>query len=866
MNKIETINFSILRITNTAVESMNKKKLLLVTSLATAALTLTTFIYSKWSKRVEQGLARQMLDPSSSTPILLSPQKFVSSLCLLPPSRNGIVESPQMPKEWVEWIVSRTSYGDKVASIFSFHSARSAVLESPGNWGLKTLRKLTKTGVELRDSLSLILGQGSRSWQTLTSWEGLVGFWISLSRTRNDSPQFVYDVLFDCMAPATLFMLWQRIEGIRDLLLQTMPNSGSINFENHRAKVELLLLGITALLYWNKRKQCVYISDLTKRYVNFQESHKGLYLVPAYKRCLDEILSRHGSIVWYYPTYMHTNWNRQIGGMLAEMIATATSPRPNAQILEFDVAAFLSVHGKDGDSVRRGWQEALRQISGQDTWVVFSGFESLKNAIIPTFSREPMKDPATLELAREIKTAIESSKVRFILELTHQDKEQLEENPGTFLSALTCIQAPHLTMKEMEGLYTRLYSACDISYSLEPEDVKSVVKRLYPMLPSGSSNPFNMMATLEQCRVQESNSWIPYVSSKEEIEQAERWIEELQQQKQSLLRKIWHHRRGGYSNPFHLERELMLIQHVALPIYKRYAATLKRQYIKEVNLVSVFQKRLRKLVGVCLPEEREKLKGLYKKLQAKIKGQDLALEKVSQTVSNWRSTLNTTNKPLVLFFAGPSGVGKSETATQLAYELRSIYGIMEGADKDAEENILRVNLNNSRLGAKWDKAKKEILRQILLEPTSVIILDEWDKMNSNDRSNLLELLDNTSNTINPNGFPVDKRHAIFVLTANVGTTENSTEESIKKDIQSLFGIEKDANAFISRLNAIVPFQNICGANEELLDQWLIDLSLENSNAIKKEVGQKNYADARQLHQAFITAAAKILSSPQLFAK
>ena len=130
----------------------------------------------------------------------------------------------------------------------------------------------------------------------------------------------------------------------------------------------------------------------------------------------------------------------------------------------------------------------------------------------------------------------------------------------------------------------------------------------------------------------------------------------------------------------------------------------------------------------------------------------------------------------------------------------------------------RINLNRDVQGGfiGWDKTKAAILCHLLYEPTSVIILEEWDKMDEKEKSSLLELLDSTKCYLeepwgygSSNGPYVDKSCATFILTSNIhiGDSAEGSSEDVKTGIRKCYaeGKDKDAEAFLSRIDAVIPF-------------------------------------------------------------
>ena len=229
-------------------------------------------------------------------------------------------------------------------------------------------------------------------------------------------------------------------------------------------------------------------------------------------------------------------------------------------------------------------------------------------------------------------------------------------------------------------------------------------------------------------------------------------------------------------------------------------------------------------------DDRSSLKNLERDLKAVIFGQDKAIETLSNAIKMSRSGIGPVDRPIGSFlFSGPTGVGKTEVARQLAYTL----GI-ELIRIDMSEYMERHSVSKL-IGAPpgyvgYDQGGI-LTEQINKNPYSVLLLDEIEKANPDIFNILLQVMDNGILT-DSNGRKTDFRNVTVIMTTNAGaealsksnfgftqTKENGDENS---EIKKVFSPE-----FRNRLDATVSFSSL--DNEIILkvvDKFLIQLETQ----------------------------------------
>ncbi|WP_058616114.1 ATP-dependent Clp protease ATP-binding subunit ClpA [Tepidimonas taiwanensis] len=248
-------------------------------------------------------------------------------------------------------------------------------------------------------------------------------------------------------------------------------------------------------------------------------------------------------------------------------------------------------------------------------------------------------------------------------------------------------------------------------------------------------------------------------------------------------------------------------------------------------------------------DDRTKLQNLERDLKAVVFGQDKALELLASSVKMARSGLGKPDKPIGAFlFSGPTGVGKTEAARQLAY----ILGI-ELVRFDMSEYMERHAVSRL-IGAPpgyvgFDQGGL-LTEAITKKPHCVLLLDEIEKAHPDIFNVLLQVMDHGTLTDN-NGRKADFRNVIIIMTTNAGaetmnkstigfTTQRQAGDEMA-DIKRLFTPE-----FRNRLDAIVSFKPL---DEQVIlrvvDKFL--LQLEQQLAEKKV--EVTFTDALRRHLA-----------------
>ena len=322
---------------------------------------------------------------------------------------------------------------------------------------------------------------------------------------------------------------------------------------------------------------------------------------------------------------------------------------------------------------------------------------------------------------------------------------------------------------------------------------------------------------LSKNRVNEINNKLDELKNKEKSLRAD-WEEEksindkISRKKEEIEKKTYELEVA--ENNYDLEKAAKL-RHGVLPELKKELEELnnnnKRNILSDVvddeSIAKIIAKWTNIPVSKLVGGEKEKLINLYDNMKKRVKGQDDALELVSEAIKRARAGIKDPNRPIGSFmFLGPTGVGKTEVARTLAYELF-----------DDEKHMIRIDMSEymeshsvSRLvGAPpgyvgYDEGG-QLTEAVRRSPYSIVLFDEIEKAHKDVFNILLQILDDGRIT-DGQGRTVDFKNTIIIMTSNLGSeyilnNENNYEELVNECVRKTFKPE-----FINRIDEIITFK------------------------------------------------------------
>jgi ATP-dependent Clp protease ATP-binding subunit ClpA len=245
--------------------------------------------------------------------------------------------------------------------------------------------------------------------------------------------------------------------------------------------------------------------------------------------------------------------------------------------------------------------------------------------------------------------------------------------------------------------------------------------------------------------------------------------------------------------------------------------------------------------------EKERLQTLKQDLQSVVFGQDHAIDRVVDAIQINRAGLGSAGKPVGSFlFSGPTGVGKTELAKQLAAQL-GVEFIRFDMSEYAEPHTVSRLIGAPPGYVGFDQGGL-LTDEINKKPHSVVVLDEIEKAHPNLFSILLQVMDNATLTDN-NGKKADFRNVILIMTTNAGAAELSSGGVGFRNNASSKGkgrgaIERTFSPeFRNRLDAWVAFEALDIENIKfIVDKFIKEL---NDQIAEKSVVVKLDESARE---------------------
>ena len=359
--------------------------------------------------------------------------------------------------------------------------------------------------------------------------------------------------------------------------------------------------------------------------------------------------------------------------------------------------------------------------------------------------------------------------------------------------------------------------------------------------------------------------------SKHRKEEIDKEIESLKE-KESKLRKSWEeekeinnlinkkkeeidnnkHKLEKAENEYDLETAAKL-RHGVLPQLEKELTELNSKNKSDIlsdtvddnDIAKIISKWTNIPINKLVDSEKDKLLKLNENMKKRVKGQDEAIKLVSDAIIRARAGIKDPNKPIGSFiFLGPTGVGKTEVARTLAYELF-----------DDERHMIRIDMSEymeshsvARLigsppGYVGYDDGGQLTEAVRRNPYSIVLFDEIEKAHKDVFNILLQILDDGRIT-DSQGRTVDFKNTIIIMTSNLGSeyilenVENS-HELVMNELRQTFKPE-----FINRIDEIIVFKSLDkNVIYEILDKIIKDIEKRLSDKQLKIVltdKAKNY--------------------------
>ena len=249
----------------------------------------------------------------------------------------------------------------------------------------------------------------------------------------------------------------------------------------------------------------------------------------------------------------------------------------------------------------------------------------------------------------------------------------------------------------------------------------------------------------------------------------------------------------------------------------------------------------------------ERLKDMGHRLQTKVIGQDKAVEAVARAIRRNRAGFDEGNRPIGSFlFVGPTGVGKTELAKQLALDMFGTkdaiirLDMSEYSDRTAVSKL--IGTTAGYVG--YDDNSNTLTERVRRNPYSIVLLDEIEKADPQVITLLLQVLDDGRLT-DGQGNTVNFKNTVIIATSNAGfgyeanLTEDADKPELMDRLKPYFRPE-----FLNRFNAVIEFSHLSKENlSKIVDLMLVevnktlskkDIDLAVSEAAKEYMTEEGY--------------------------
>lgn len=249
----------------------------------------------------------------------------------------------------------------------------------------------------------------------------------------------------------------------------------------------------------------------------------------------------------------------------------------------------------------------------------------------------------------------------------------------------------------------------------------------------------------------------------------------------------------------------------------------------------------------------ERLKDMGHRLQTKVIGQDKAVEAVAKAIRRNRAGFDEGNRPIGSFlFVGPTGVGKTELAKQLALDMFGTkdaiirLDMSEYSDRTAVSKL--IGTTAGYVG--YDDNNNTLTERVRRNPYSIVLLDEIEKADPQVITLLLQVLDDGRLT-DGQGNTVNFKNTVIIATSNAGfgyeanLTEDADKPELMDRLKPYFRPE-----FLNRFNAVIEFSHLSKEDlSKIVDLMLVevnktlakkDIDLAVSDAAKEYMTEEGY--------------------------
>ena len=421
----------------------------------------------------------------------------------------------------------------------------------------------------------------------------------------------------------------------------------------------------------------------------------------------------------------------------------------------------------------------------------------------------------SLDASNMFKPALARGEIQCIGATTLDEYRQYIEKDGAlerrFQKVMVDPPTPEETLQILENLKANYEEHHNVTYT--PEALEACV-RLTVRYVSDRHLPDKAIDALDEAgsRVHITSIVVP-----EEVAELEKGLEEIRQKKMEVVR------RQRYEEAAKLRDDEKNVEAELSKAQARWEEQLRenRQPVTEEHIAEVVSMMTGIPVKKVAKQELDKLAHMEASIQAKIIGQDTAISKVVRAIQRNRAGLKDPNKPIGSFiFLGPTGVGKTQLAKEIAIQLFDSADALVRIDmSEYMEKFALSRLVGAPPGYVGYEEGGQLTEKVRRKPYSVVLLDEIEKAHPDIFNLMLQALDEGHMT-DSLGRKVDFKNTLIIMTSNIGSRqlkdfgtgvgfgtksrEDKSDELAKGVIESALK-KAFAPEFLNRIDDVVVF-------------------------------------------------------------
>ena len=374
--------------------------------------------------------------------------------------------------------------------------------------------------------------------------------------------------------------------------------------------------------------------------------------------------------------------------------------------------------------------------------------------------------PGSMDAANMLKPALARGEIQCIGATTLDEYRKSIEKDGAlerrFQKVIVEPSTPEETMQILQNIKDRYEEHHNVRFT--PEAIMACVKLAERYL-TDRSFPDKAIDVMDEAgsRVHLINISVP-----KEIEEREKLIEELKEQKNQAVRQQNYELAASFRDKVRRMEDELEIQKKELEKQQKETP----QVVDEEDIAGVVSMMSGIPVQRMAQAEGAKLKGMKEGLMSKVIAQDAAVEKLVKAILRSRVGLKDPNRPIGTFmFLGPTGVGKTLLVKELAqYMFGSPDALIRVDMSEYMEKHAVSRLVGAPPGYVGYEEGGQLTEKVRRKPYSIVLFDEIEKAHSEVFNMLLQVMDEGRLT-DSYGRTVDFKNTIIIMTSNVGTRQ-----------------------------------------------------------------------------------------------